>query len=209
MTLNLTALRELLEKATPGPWRAAIPKRPYHDGEYANSADLYPRTDEDRHEIACLPHHIYDALDIFSPPRSQSEAEHIANARLIATLRNNAPALLDAYEQRERLVAALEGLESKAFQYLKAAEDEFGDVESDGSSSQAELELNAAVRVARQALSSTSPSRVGELEEALTAIERLTWRECSPKETDEQCQAKAIVGIRRLASDALNQEQRS
>lgn len=68
---------------TPGPWRVGF------------APDYCPKPEEDRCEIACLPHPIWDALDVFgkrTAADAASHEEHFANASLIAA----APDLLAA-----------------------------------------------------------------------------------------------------------------
>ena len=58
----------MAEKHTTGPW--------------------VPEWDVDRHSrldcIACVEHHIFDAVDIYAPQASATVEEHEANVRLIA-----------------------------------------------------------------------------------------------------------------------------
>lgn len=77
---------------TPGPWRAAL------------DPDWQRREDEHRVEVACIPHGCWDAIDVFGPKAAHhdcdSPAQHIANARLIAS----AP---EMYEALKTLVAQI------------------------------------------------------------------------------------------------------
>ena len=72
---------------TRGPWRAAL------------DPDWQRREDEHRVEVACIPHGCWDAIDVFGPKAAHhdcdSPAQHIANARLIAS----APEMYEALQQ--------------------------------------------------------------------------------------------------------------
>lgn len=77
-------------KHSPDPWRAAVGK---------TEGDWRPRPHESETEIACLPHHHFDAIDVFGPEidRVLTREELEANACLIAA----SPELLRAVKSAE------------------------------------------------------------------------------------------------------------
>lgn len=90
MTLTastLAQMRELHERATPGPWESS----PCDDGLW-------------------IVHTGGDVICEIDINREADDGTHKARADLIALLRNNLPALLDAAQERDRLREALDQL---------------------------------------------------------------------------------------------------
>lgn len=91
---DLANLRELLEKATKGDWAvhplfARIVTAEHVGRPIGGSEDLATDFATYAQEICALHH----------PDRHRPESETLANANLIAALRNEAPALLDEVEK--------------------------------------------------------------------------------------------------------------
>jgi len=116
-------LKSLLEKATPGEWHHY-----YNENDEAHSI-----SDKRTYEVA-------DAVD-------KEDAE------LICALRNNAPDLIKAVEQRDRYRTALEWIGHRAKEYTDSYND---DVKKEGDEADlASIEFNSLAKAAREGLKDT------------------------------------------------------
>jgi hypothetical protein len=102
---TVTELRQLLEKATPGPWTdTTIGHRTQGDAaERARKSVMATRVHDDpKHKIKCTDLTFVDTLDGYAAMTGNGP-DATNNAALIAALRNAAPALLDAIDQLQTM----------------------------------------------------------------------------------------------------------
>ena len=158
MTLDLKALREIAEKATPGPWRW----RPMYEGQPQAETDLLDSNDE----------RIIQTDSGFYPPRN-NDRDYIAAFDPPTTL-----ALLDLIEEKDREIADAKAKWSEQYlQNVNLRECTIHCLETDLAAAQAEIDALKCNNLKLQdncvAMRDEKDAEIKRLREALGEIDKL------------------------------------